>query len=272
MLTDSPVESVHKKVKSLYRGPVRSAAIKTGLHDFARHAYGEVITLFVSDIQTHKIAGITAKYKISNYSDWERQRSFTGEIPVMKQFVKEITAGDTVWDVGANMGSYTCLAGRAQDDVSVVAFEPAPKNRVRLRNNIELNNITATIRQEALDETIGQMGLFSENDSDGQYSLTESQEGLQVPTTDADNLVNRGIVPQPDHVKIDVEGAELRVLRGMETTLKEVKCLYLEVHPSKVSEYGGSVDEIKTHIAAAGLEYEKIHERGEEFFLRAVRR
>lgn len=265
------LESIHGKVKSLYRESVRSIAVKTGLHRLVRSLYGGAIVQLTDEVQTHEIAGITVEYKTTSYSDWERQRSFKGELLVMEQFINDLAEEAIVWDIGANMGTYTCLAGQTAENVSVVAFEPAPKNRERLYSNIELNGITATVQKEALDETTRQMGLSSKSDSDGQYSLTEDQSELQVSTTDADSLVDQGCVPQPDIVKIDVEGAELRVLRGMKNVLKEVECLYLEVHPSRIAEYGGSTNEVESCITAAGLDYEKIHERGDQYFLRAVR-
>ncbi|SFC75478.1 methyltransferase, FkbM family [Halobiforma haloterrestris] len=170
------------------------------------------------------------------------------------------------------MGTYTCLAGRAADDVSVVAFEPAPENRERLHCNVALNGVEATVRQEALNETTGQMGLSSRSAGDGQYALTDDQEGMQVSTVEADSLVDQNIISQPSIVKMDVEGAELRVLRRMETILEGVEALYLEVHPSRIEEYGGSTDELEARITDAGHQYKRVHERGNQYFLKAIRR
>jgi FkbM family methyltransferase len=272
-MSASPLlEPIHRKLKSLYTGPARRVAIETGLHSFIRDIYGRVIVHFTDNVQTQEIAGVTVQYRTEIYSDWERQRSFKGEQPVMEQFVADVTDGDTVWDVGANMGTYTCLAGRAADDVSVVAFEPAPENRERLKRNVALNGVEATVRQEALDEATGEMGLSSGSTGDGQYALTDERDGLQISTVEADSLVSQNVVSCPSTVKIDVEGAELRVLRGMETILEEVENLYIEVHPSRVKEYGGSTDELESRITDAGLQYKRIHERGNQYFLRAVRR
>lgn len=271
MPDSSWLEWIHTKVKSLYTGPLRRVAVDTGIHSFVKSIYGCTIVKLTGDTKEHEIAGVSVEYRIDDYSAWERQRSFEGELSVMEHFSEDITNGDVVWDIGANMGTYACLAGRSAKEVSVIAFEPVPENIERLRNNLDLNGVDRIIREEALDKSRGEMGMSSEHGGNGQYALTTDNEALQVSTTDADRLVAQNIVPQPSIVKIDVEGAELRVLKGMQNVLGDVKILYLEIHPSNLEEYGGCSNEIEALIASSGFEYEKLHERGDQYFLRAER-
>jgi FkbM family methyltransferase len=263
---------MHKKVKTAYRGKTRSVLVYLGIHCFLRSIYAKLVSKITRDIQEHRIANCAVKYYSGDYASWERQRTFEGELPVMERFVDDISDGDVIWDVGANMGTYTCLGESAAENVLAIAFEPVPSNIKRLKKNIAINNSNTVIRNEALDESDGKMGIAAGDGGDGQYSLTSDSDEMQVATVDADSLVESGEVPVPDIIKIDVEGAELRVLRGMEAIINRVDKIYMEVHSSQVADYGGCTDEIETRLTDAGLQHERIHQRGDQYFLRAVRK
>lgn len=262
------IGKIHSEIKSLYQGPIRTFTVKTGIHNSVHRIYGGLISTVTDDIQEHSIDGVTVSYYSDDYAAWERQRSFEGETPVMEQFASDISADNIVWDVGANMGTYACLASCAAERVSVVSFEPAPTNIERLERNLDLNGSDAIVRQEALDKTAGTMGLATGAGGDGQYALTDNHGEIQVPTVTADSLVKDNIVPSPDIVKIDVEGAEIRVLEGMEETLKKIERLYIEIHPPKIQKYGDRIDELDRIFSSASLEWKEIHSRGDQYFLR----
>ena len=271
MIAGSLLESIHRTINSLYQGPVRTVAVRTGIHSILRDLYGRSIVALFDDVQVRKVGNTTVVYDTTDYSAWNRQRDFQGEIPVMTRFAEDVADASVVWDVGANMGTYACLAGKAAEDVTVVTFEPAPENVARLKRNLDLNNIKSIIQEKALDETNGEMWLSSDQNGDGQYSLTDNNRGSRVTTAEADRLVEQNIVPHPSVVKIDVEGSELRVLEGMRTILQDINYLYLEIHPSKITDYGGNVHEIEEILSDSGLKHKKIYERGSEYFLRAQR-
>ena len=271
MESGSLLESIHSRIKSAYRGPIRSFAVESGLHYALHSLYTTIISKTSEDIQSHEVAGVSVRYRTESYAAWERLRSFEGELPVMERFAQEISDGHIVWDVGANMGTYSCLAGNSAENVSVVSFEPVPRNIERLRANVKLNSICSTIRQEALDETNGEMNLSSNHGGDGQYSFTDTEGEISVPTSRGDTLVEDGEVPCPAVVKIDVEGAELRVLRGMRSILDEIECVYIEIHPQGIASYGGSETELEQLLSEAGFNLERIHDRGDEYFLRATK-
>jgi FkbM family methyltransferase len=250
---------------------VRGFAVESGIHDLVHAAYSKLIELVTPDVQSRDVGGVSVKYRTESYASWERLRTFEGELSVMEQFSEDISDGDVVWDVGANMGTYTCLAGKCADDVTVVSFEPIPGNVERLKTNAELNGINSIVREEALDETDGEMSLSSGQGGDGQYSFTDGEEGIMVPTSRADTLVEQGSVPQPSVVKIDVEGAEVRVLRGMKSVLERTDYVYVEVHPTRIASYGDDDTEVRNLLSKAGLDIECVQERGSQYFLKGTR-
>jgi len=130
---------------------------------------------------------------------------------------------DCVWDVGANVGFYTeqfaKLARR------VVAFEPVPENC----GQIECKRIpNVDCLQIALGDSAGEKVMFIGR----QFSSVVVAPYPHAPrrvvkVCRADDLVD---LPSPAIVKIDVEGYEVEVLRGMCRTLGGVRALFVEIH------------------------------------------
>lgn len=139
------------------------------------------------------------------------------EVNNLKRIVR---AGDTCWDIGANIGFYTCLfASLAGRSGRVVAFEPASVTASYLRKNLELNRFTAdrvTVIKKAVGDGVYQKQLFFNvaDMAEGTASLKSTQGGatelVQIDTLD--NLYPT--LPLPDLIKIDVEGYQFEVLAG----------------------------------------------------------
>lgn len=130
-----------------------------------------------------------------------------------------LTPGMTCWDIGANIGFYTCLmATRVGARGSVVAFEPARATRGRLEHNVALNglrNVRVMPCAVAASEGEAEIHYASASLFEGTASLRElpgqvSSERVKVSTLD--RLAHE--LPAPDVLKIDVEGAQLEVWRG----------------------------------------------------------
>jgi len=134
-------------------------------------------------------------------------------------FERRVKEGSVVFDLGANVGFYTLLASVLVGDRGrVVAFEPLPRNLRYLKSHLQMNRITdVTVMEAAVSDTDG-VCLFDAgfNNSMGHIS----QEGsLRARVVSIDKLVSTGTIPPPTYMKIDVEGAELAVLRGAVSVL-----------------------------------------------------
>lgn len=146
----------------------------------------------------------------------------THEKEAFELFRAMIKPGQTVVDIGANVGFYTLEAARAVGlQGRVIAFEPEPNNCKRIRRNLEANgHRNVTLCQMAVSERSGRVELFLGSDC-GIHSLLReraSGEALEVEMVSLDDYFERHNLA-PDLIKIDAEGVELQVLRGMQRTL-----------------------------------------------------
>lgn len=130
--------------------------------------------------------------------------------------------GDVCWDIGANVGFYTCFfASLVGKSGRVVAFEPASQTAELLRENIELNRLTSDqiiLVNKAIGNTIGRQQIFFQaaDMAEGTASLREKQ-GSQSELVEVDTLDNlNSVLPVPDLVKIDVEGYQAELFAGGE--------------------------------------------------------
>ena len=153
--------------------------------------------------------------------------------------------GQTIYDIGAFQGILTLFfAQQAGDRGRVVAFEPHPANYERVVENIKLNDFSnVTIRNIGLGRARGELELMapsrglagrasaSENIKRSFGSQGVDVEVFTVPVNSLDQEIVDSSLPQPDFVKIDVEGVELDVLQGMKETIARRKPrLFLEIH------------------------------------------
>ena len=136
-------------------------------------------------------------------------------------FESIVSPGAAVFDIGAHAGFYTLLASELVGaDGEVLAFEPQPRNLGYLREHLRINAI-ANVRviPAAVMDSEG-AAWFEEgaNSSTGHLAPTGQ---LRVDTVTLDGLISSGEAPAPDFLKIDVEGAEILVLKGAQTLLAE---------------------------------------------------
>lgn len=138
----------------------------------------------------------------------------TYEHEVQRRFAELVEPGDVVFDVGAAVGFYTLLASRLVGASGrVVAFEPLPRNLAFLTRHVELNGAeNVGVRAEAVGAHDG-TAAFRLAEAAQMGRLSEGGE-VEVTVARLDTLVLGGELPEPDVVKIDVEGAESAVLEG----------------------------------------------------------
>ena len=148
--------------------------------------------------------------------------------------VQQLAQGDVFYDVGANVGFFSLLAAKLVGSSGrVYCFEPQPSAIAQLRANLGLNGFTnyEVIEAAVADQrgtarlAVGRGGLWSELTA----KLVDDNGGgtFAVDLVALDDLD----LPAPRLVKIDVEGAESRVLAGMTRLLLEHRpTLVIELH------------------------------------------
>ena len=142
------------------------------------------------------------------------------EYEKQKCFIKSVKPGDVVFDVGANVGFYTLLASVLVGSAGkVVAFEPLPRNLVYLDRHMKMNQC---LNVDVLPYAVSDCEMtaeftFSKNPSMGHLC---TKGDITVQTVLIDKLIESKKLFPPDVMKIDVEGAELSVLRGSHQVIK----------------------------------------------------
>ena len=164
--------------------------------------------------------------------------------PSLDLMVRALKPGDTVYDIGSNVGVYAVLLAKAVGEKGmVVAFEPHPATYAQLLENIKLNGL-ANVRpfQKAVGERNSQEKLYI-GDVIANFSLlADAIEGAPnkeavpfqlVDVVQGDPFVKAQGLPAPCAVKIDVEGFEYTVICGLRQTLADPQCRMVccEVHP-----------------------------------------
>lgn len=154
----------------------------------------------------------------------------TNERPVQAALAEHLHAGDTFFDIGGNVGFFTVIGARLVGPAGhVYVFEPVPENAATIRRNLALNHFEhVTLFEKAVAQASGEAALHVSSYSGGAALASvgeppELKETITVSLVSIDDLVAQQVVRPPTVVKIDVEGAELDVLRGMAHTLQTFK-------------------------------------------------
>ena len=158
------------------------------------------------------------------------------EAAVSTALLEAVAPGDTVWDVGANVGTYTALlADAVGPEGRVIAFEPVDGPFARLREKAERLPNVRTVKTALGDEDGSTEFHLSSDPEGGTHSVFSGPDSLTtvtVPVSTGDSLRRSLDLPSPQVLKIDVEGFELEVLRGLDECLRETACraIFVEVH------------------------------------------
>ncbi len=183
-------------------------------------------------------------------------------------FLDLLAPGQTVFDVGANLGYYSLLAWeRLGERGRVFAFEPDENSLARLRTNLSLNNAGAVeLIEAAVSDKVGCASFWnssSDQANQGGASLVGAGDRqVQVPTTSLDAFVTQRGMGQIDLLKMDIEGGEALAIPGMIESLRagRVRFLLLEMHRAAVMRSQQSPAALIEMICKAG--YRALRVRG----------
>ena len=174
-------------------------------------------------------------------------------------FKKAVREKDIIVDLGANIGYFTLLAARLTGkEGKVYSFEPEPKNYSYLIKNIKLNNYDNVLAmQEAVSDKNGRIKLYICEHDTGHHTInqyggiknykpnTDNKEiFIEIDTVTLDDFL-RDKEKTVDVIKMDIEGAEMLALSGMEQTIKQNQNIkmFIEFFPLLIKKMGDSPEE-----------------------------
>jgi FkbM family methyltransferase len=179
-----------------------------------------------------------------------------------------------VWDVGASYGIYSLFVGKKISSIKAYAFEPEQKTFKLLNKNIRLNGIENVMPMNyALGDIDGSTILHTSSSANiGTHSLVQrndypvSEKGITVEIRKGDSIVTAGIIDSPTIVKIDVEGAEFNVLKGMKEILSnpKLRIVQIEIHPKILPLFGSSSEDVYRIMNESNFKVAFRKERGTE--------
>lgn len=187
------------------------------------------------------------------------------EVSVSNVINKILNEGDVFIDVGAYIGYYSILARESVGDTGkVIAFEPHPENYKRLLKNIRLNSWDNVIAENiALSDKKEKVYLSPFLNSDfTSFSIIPSKgEFVEVEAIPFDEYAKKHNV-KPDLIKIDAEGAEFKILKGMKETLQKYHPIIIcEIHPQHLSKLGIDVTTLFTYLQEYGYRFSLIKDK-----------
>ena len=193
--------------------------------------------------------------------------------PIDTAFVgRVVQPGDTVVDVGANIGYYTCYLARLVGPKGhVLAFEPAPDLIDILRDNVAFNGYeNVQVLNQAVTETTGPLTLYME---------TGRPEDNRIFKDEQDSAIRREHVVEgtclddspflrehpPVFIKMDIQGAEIYAVRGMRRLLQESPgvCVLLEYWPYGLIRAGFRPEELIETLLGVGLHVCRVADDGQ---------
>jgi len=183
----------------------------------------------------------------------------------LQVFAGLLKPGMCVLDVGANIGLYSAVAARQVTNAGlVVAVEPEPRNCQLIEETKKLNGFeNITVVRKALADSTGPGRLFLCKDNQGDhriYDNTKTRPALTIACTTLDDLCEELGLHHVDVLKMDIQGAEGKALKGMPATLgnnPDIRVM-MELWPWGLAQAGENALAVLKEIRRLGFEVFRI--------------
>lgn len=208
-----------------------------------------MMEIFQKKIKTLKCSvnyeGEIYKFYTPNRLNFFRVETFLTKEPETINWIKSFKNESIFWDLGANIGLYTCFAAK-QKNIKTYAFEPSFFNLEILVRNIYLNDLSEKVtviplsvadvtkesnfNMSSIDEG-GSMSTFSQNytHTGEKFKIKFNYKTLGIS---GDDLMKNLNLNSPNYIKIDVDGIEHLILKGFQKVLANTNSILIEVNDS----------------------------------------
>lgn len=179
-------------------------------------------------------------------------------------FKKQIKKGDTVLDIGGHIGYYTLISAKlVGESGKVYVFEPDPTNFSILKKNVELNGYkNVVLVNKAVSDKTGKCKLYLDEKDLGGHSINDIKDkmkSIEIESVKLDDFLKNEKV---DFIKMDIEGAEPKAIKGMGSILKrnnDVK-IFMEFVPHFLRKSGTTPEEFLKTIRGLGFKIYNVKE------------
>lgn len=183
--------------------------------------------------------------------------------------IQTLGSGDTFVDVGANVGYYTVIAGvLVGSGGGVHSFEPIPAIYEALQENVTLNGLdNVRLNRAALFEKEEELEIYLPGEANNGWGSMVKRPSpyhpgpaVRCPALSLDNYLRQAGIDDIRLIKLDIEGAELFALRGMQGVLSSAKPpdLICEADPELLEEAGHTPTDVIQFMESFGYQTRKI--------------
>lgn len=248
--------------KEALKGAIRHSLDFGGRTRAGRYVFKQMLDVSMEAVREVEHEGCRLRFAAPNeLCNW-RAQTFSSKEPETLQWIDSLPEGSALWDVGANIGLYSVYAAKRRQ-CRVWAFEPSVFNLELLARNIHLNELVSRvcIVPLALSNAIGSNELrMTTTEWGGALSTFGEQYGwdgeairkvfefqtMGLPMDAARDLLG---IPQPDFLKMDVDGIEHLILSGGASVLAGVQQVLIEVN----DDFQEQAEGCERLLTAAGL-------------------
>jgi FkbM family methyltransferase len=217
------------------------------------------------------IGGISADFYV--YTPWELRAlepsgDFGREKNILELLVSYVRPGEVVLDIGSNFGIFTILlAKKVGESGRVIAVDPGKEIFLHFTENVKLNNLkNITSFNLALGDKEEEKKLFLgqvAGASSVVYEPCESKGFEITRVKTGDQIIKENNLSIPNVIKIDVEGFEYNVIKGMSSTLSNHACRMVccEIHTQMLPD-GVNAEKIIDLLKSFGFKKIENYNRG----------
>lgn len=251
-----------KRIKNLVKSAIRSLVTIFSQSGVGRFVLEQILNTAMSRNRSLSHNGTQLNFVVPNGINNFRVDTFSTKEPETLEWIDQIPFGSNLWDIGANVGLYSCYAAKARN-CKVYAFEPSVFNLELLARNVFLNKLVDKVmilplplseksENSNLNMTTTEWGgALSTFGQDYTHDGKKLKQVFQFQTfgismTDAVNLLK---LPKPDFIKMDVDGIEHLILKGGLDVLRSVKGVIIEIN----EEFEKQSLDSKDYLSSAGL-------------------